>query len=249
MRFEQEAGLPVTAYPGCIFETIRVEEGIPLFWLEHMARMENSLKALRGQELRKEELRTEVSRLKLPALGGLRLILLEDGSVLWSIRDITFPGSAVLALATEVRDSCESRYRHKTWEYAERLQELGRARKDGCADSLYLTEKGFLAGNTISNIFFFREGHLCTPALDNGVLNGILRSILLEEGGGEEGCYCLEDLEKADAVFLSNSLLEIYLIRSVRGLPGYTLKEQGLIQELIVRYEKRKEESRRQWHG
>lgn len=249
MRFEAEGGHPVTEYPGCIFETIRVEGGIPLFWDEHMARMENSLKALRGQELRKEQIRTEVARLKLPDLGGLRLLLLEDGSVFWSIRDIAPPDSAVLALAPEVRDSREPRYGHKTWEYGERLQELGRVRKDGCADSLYLNEKGFLSGNAISNIFFFRGNQLCTPALDNGVLNGILRSILLEEGRGEEGWYTLQDLEKADVVFLTNSLLEIHLIRGIRGLSGYKLKEEGLLKELRAKYEKRKEESRRLWHG
>ncbi|TIT17894.1 MAG: hypothetical protein E5W86_22370, partial [Mesorhizobium sp.] len=58
-----------------------------------------------------------------------------------------------------------------------------------------------------TNLFAdFGDGVLATPRLDCGLLPGVLRGELLDEGRAAEAIYTLDDLKAARAVYVGNSL-------------------------------------------
>lgn len=99
---------------------------------------------------------------------------------------------------------------------------LGRqeAGTQGAREGIWLNTKGDLTEGTVSNLFFVKDGVLCTPALDCGCLPGTRRSIILECAGSlgipvNEGHFGVEELTQADEVFLTNSLMGILPVNSI----------------------------------
>lgn len=82
------------------------------------------------------------------------------------------------------------------------------------AEGMMLTANGFLAEGMVSNLFFVRHHTLCTPDLSTGILPGITRGLILElaEARGipyEQGLYRWDELQRADEIFITNSIQEI----------------------------------------
>ncbi|MBN9220261.1 MAG: aminotransferase class IV family protein [Mesorhizobium sp.] len=113
----------------------------------------------------------------------------------------------VLRQAHARLDSNNTLLRHKT----SRRQLYTHARAEYLvtqADEVILAnERGEICEGTITNIFAdFGDGVLVTPRLDCGLLPGVLRGKLLDEGRAEEAIYSYDDLKSAKAVFVGNSL-------------------------------------------
>ncbi len=126
----------------------------------------------------------------------------------------------------------------KTFNYLESILARGEARKQGYDDNILLNTEGHLASATVSNLFFVKGKKIFTPSLDCGILPGITRKTVLEicarHGvNSEEGKFLPEDLESADEVFLTNTLMSIMPVREIRGvfrgkefrLAGFLMKE------------------------
>lgn len=112
-----------------------------------------------------------------------------------------------LRLARTRLDSGNTLLRHKT----SRRQLYTHARSEYLvtqADEVILAnERGELCEGTITNVFAdFGGGVLATPRLDCGLLPGVLRAELLDEGRAEEAIYSYDDLKSAKALFVGNSL-------------------------------------------
>lgn len=76
----------------------------------------------------------------------------------------------------------------------------------GIDEVLFRNEAGEVCEGTITNVFARLDGQLVTPPLACGLLPGILREELLESGAAVERAFGLEELRKADAFFVGNSL-------------------------------------------
>ncbi|WP_241154333.1 aminotransferase class IV [Staphylospora marina] len=89
-------------------------------------------------------------------------------------------------------------------------------------EGLMLTKDGMLAEGIISHLFFVKDGVLCTPSLELGILEGVTRTFVLElaRRAGipvEEGIWPPGVLDEADEIFLTNSVREIVPVRSWNG--------------------------------
>lgn len=72
---------------------------------------------------------------------------------------------------------------------------------------LLLNERGEVCEGTITSLFAdFGDGRLATPRLDCGLLPGVLRAELLDEGRAFEAVIPAETLGSARALFVGNSL-------------------------------------------
>jgi 4-amino-4-deoxychorismate lyase len=83
------------------------------------------------------------------------------------------------------------------------------------AEGITLDYNEQLIEGTSSNLFFVKNGHLCTPELDNCGVKGTLRSLVMQiarinDIPVSEGKYTLTDLREADEVFFTNSIIGIY---------------------------------------
>ncbi|MER8748849.1 aminotransferase class IV family protein [Mesorhizobium sp. M1050] len=139
-----------------------------------------------------------------------RLVLSRDGEVTASAQPYE-PLAAdkvwALRLARTRLDSHDTLLRHKT----SRRQLYTHARAEYLitqADEVILAnERGEICEGTITNVFAdFGDGALATPRLDCGLLPGVLRAELLDEGRAHEAIYSLDDLKTARALFVGNSL-------------------------------------------
>ena len=140
----------------------------------------------------------------------LRLVLSDGGHVTASAQP--YEQSVAdkvwrLQLARTRLDSADVLLRHKT----SRRDAYQRARAEfliSQADEVVLAnERGEVCEGTITNIFAdFGDGTLATPRIDCGLLPGVLRGELLDEGRAHEAVYTWDKLRSAKAIFVGNSL-------------------------------------------
>ncbi len=83
----------------------------------------------------------------------------------------------------------------------------------GCDEVLFLNDLGEIAEGSRTNVFARIGGTLVTPPLSAGALDGCLRRELIEGGECVERTLTLEDLARADEVFLGNSLRGLTVAR------------------------------------
>ncbi len=77
---------------------------------------------------------------------------------------------------------------------------------DGIDELMFLNEREELCEGTITNLFIeMLDGRRLTPLLHCGLLPGILREQLLEEGWAE-AVLTMNDLNSAEAIYMGNSL-------------------------------------------
>jgi 4-amino-4-deoxychorismate lyase len=139
-----------------------------------------------------------------------RLVLSHDGETTASAQPYE-PLAAdkvwLLRLARTRLDSHDTLLRHKT----SRRQVYTHARAEYLitqADEVLLAnERGEICEGTITNVFAdLGDGMLATPRLDCGLLPGVLRGELLDEGRAREAIYSYDELKSAKTLFVGNSL-------------------------------------------
>ena len=94
------------------------------------------------------------------------------------------------------------------------------AKKRDAYEAIMLNVDGKLTEGTISNVFFYKDGIICTPSVDCGILDGITRGIVidlaLKEGlKVKEGEFTKKDIYSAAEVFITNTSLEVMPVSKV----------------------------------
>lgn len=112
-----------------------------------------------------------------------------------------------LRIATGRLDSADPLLRYKTTRrqvYEAARAEFSREQAD---EVILLNERGEVCEGTITNVFVdIGEPALLTPPLECGLLRGVLRNEMLDEGAAREAVLTLADLRAARAIFVGNSL-------------------------------------------
>ena len=73
-------------------------------------------------------------------------------------------------------------------------------------DEIRTNERGEVTEGTFTNVAILKEGNFYTPPVDCGLLNGILRQSLIENGKLEEKILYKKDFETAEKIFCLNSV-------------------------------------------
>jgi aminodeoxychorismate lyase len=120
--------------------------------------------------------------------------------------------------------------RLKTMNYLPYLLARTRAQEKGFEDAILTNTQNEICECTTSNLFFFREDRLETPAVACGLLPGILREAVMEcmDQAGEpvrEVKLTREVLRSCDEIFVTNSLLEVFPVGGV-DLQDYPARER-----------------------
>jgi branched-chain amino acid aminotransferase/4-amino-4-deoxychorismate lyase len=145
-------------------------------------------------------------------------------------------GAARLVTATVRRNDRSPVSRLKTLSYLDNVLARAEARAAGADEAVMLNTRGELACAAAANLFWIAGGRLFTPALDCGVLAGIMRGRVLAAAAGlglpvSEVRAGPEALAAADAVFLSNSLIGLRPVAALDGrLCGTSDRLQALRQ-------------------
>lgn len=115
-------------------------------------------------------------------------------------------------LSSVRRNETSPASRLKTLSYLDNVLARAEARAAGADEAVMLNGAGAVACAGAGNVFWLVGETLFTPALDCGVLAGIARARVIAAAGRlglavREGAFPFEDLARADAVFLTNSLI------------------------------------------
>jgi branched-chain amino acid aminotransferase len=94
------------------------------------------------------------------------------------------------------------------------------AKKKGAYEVIMLNVYGKLTEGTVCNVFFFKDGVLCTPSLECGILDGITRRVVIDLALRDglkvkEDEFTKEYLYSAEEVFITNSTMEVMPVSKV----------------------------------
>jgi 4-amino-4-deoxychorismate lyase len=226
-----------------VFETIRVYEGHPFLFHDHMERMRRSLMQLgiRMNENWQQDLLSKVIRLldtnnynnayvriNISAgegALGLQVSHYEKPTIIIYTKPMPEDAGNFqkhLQLLKTRRNTPEGPLRIKSHHFLNNVIGKREVGDNGNIEGLFLTKDGFIAEGVVSNIFWVKNGVLFTPALSTGILGGITRMFILclakKQGiPFRVGKFKLEQLLNCDEAFITNSIQEVVPIRGIEN--------------------------------
>jgi 4-amino-4-deoxychorismate lyase len=233
-------------YGDGLFETLAVRDGVCEFWDRHMQRLQLGCERLHIPPPSPTLLRDEAATLIHGRECAVLKIIITRGS---GGRGYQVPLPALPARilrvspqpdhpASHARDGvavriCDQRLGHNVslagLKHLNRLEQvLARLEWETpeIAEGLMLDTEGRVIEGTFTNLFLVDGEHLLTPELNRCGVAGIMRGVVLDIAQ-RIGLACaerdidLDDLGRADELFLTNSLIGIWPVRTLeaRRLP------------------------------
>lgn len=198
-----------------VFETIRVH-GQPLFWNEHMSRLNSGLEALNicppvDALFLLDQVRS------LPIQHCILKVVVSPGNLILQTRPLPdeAPAGWRLAVADGHRTTNPLLLASKNLNYLDNLLIWEKARQDGFDDAILLDAAGHVCETSRANLFFIKEGHLHTPDLSCGLLDGVIRQWIMTHFQVHAGVYPLGDLITTESIFVTNSVIGVQPVRQI----------------------------------
>lgn len=193
-----------------LIETIRWERGKGYYLLElHLQRLINSAEYFQisfDPSLLKKYLKDLIKDFT-DDIYRVRVLLSLEGQVDISYQPLdSWPVPIKVKLSSTRTDPDDIYLYHKTTNRNLYDREREEALREGFQEVIFLNYKDELTEGSISNIFLEICGKLYTPALTSGLLPGVLRQHLIMQGKVEERLLYLDDLNKADSIYVGNSV-------------------------------------------
>jgi para-aminobenzoate synthetase / 4-amino-4-deoxychorismate lyase len=186
-----------------LVETMRFDPDQGLVRLEaHLTRMKASAEAF-GFAFDRHAARNDLqaATFRLREAARVRLLLARGGHVAVEVRAL--PPSPAGPVAVRVVplpvDPADFRLRHKTTDRA-----FYDAARGDSFEVVFAVSDGRLTEGSFTNVFVERDGVLLTPPAETGLLGGILRNELVEQGRAREAELRVDDLRHG--FFIGNSL-------------------------------------------
>lgn len=243
-----------------IFETFRIYDGHPFLLDNHLERLNESLKDLNidrqftrnevnniiQQLLQKNEIEHAYIRFNVSAGNGeigLQNAIYMHPTIIVYIKPLKEAGEVIEKRAQILsipRNTPEGEKRLKSHHYLNNVLAKREIGEDPQVEGIFLTKDNFLAEGITTNIFWVKNEVLYTPCVTTGILNGITRQFVLAYANNNhweirEGLFTVEDLNKAEEVFATNSIQEIIPIRSV-GSMSFQGVTGRIVQKLLKEY-------------
>ena len=219
-----------------VFTTLRIYDGVPFEFDRHWRRMESDAARVHiPWALDREEVRRQIGELAAANRAEnsvARMCVVRNTGGFWEgtgieraadlivlTADVKAWGASVrLAVARQARHAASPFAGAKVLSWAYNLTLVEQAQQAGQDEVILLNERDEVAEATSANIFAVVDGRACTPPLASGCLPGVTRSVLLEEVGGiEERTLRLEDLYRAEEVFLTSTTRELLPVAEIDG--------------------------------
>lgn len=256
---EEEASIPATSravsYGDGCFETFVSYKSKFLHFEDHFSRLQSGLNYLEmNLDLTIDQLKSEIQKLLEENViedenSVIRIQCFREGhsgyfdisnrsgfiisnrsiperSESIKLKTVSIPTIPSIALERKVKLSNSINY----------IKAAQEAKKKGGDDALMLTVGSKVSETTISNIFWIKGNQVFTPSVNCDLLPGVTRSILIKliDQDSElrliEGAFGLEDVYSAEAVFCTNSVMEM---KSVSGVDDHLYKTEYSVFEKL----------------
>lgn len=239
------------AYGYGVFETIKFENKKIYFLKEHLERLKDSLKKIHlfmdlDESLIQELFQNLIKENHITS-GVLKISCTKNGNrqdvILFTrenkYNDTVYRKGFKLCFTDVKRNPYSITTYIKSHNYMENLLVKQQTLSAGYDEAIFTNIYDEICEGSLSNIFFVRNGKLYTPAVECGILPGIMRRkvIYLCEKHMvpiEIGKYTKEDLLMAEEIFITNSLMEIMPVSKIDD-HVFDLKT-NLFTQRIMRY-------------
>jgi para-aminobenzoate synthetase/4-amino-4-deoxychorismate lyase len=196
-----------------LIETMLWDGGYPLLEL-HLDRLADSAEYFDFRCERaavKATLEQYAQRFLDRAARKVRLLLDSEGELQITDEVLAQAGGEQRAgrvrIAAERTDPADRMLYHKTTHRPLYAQAFEKAAREGFDDVLFLNLRGEVTEGAISNVFVEKDGRWFTPPVECGLLAGVYRRHLLETRPEiAERVLFLDDLRRADAIYLANAV-------------------------------------------
>lgn len=231
-------------YGDGVYETMRVYDGVVFMFEEHLRRL------FRSASLIRLDIPLEIDQIKTAVFDTLRANSLKNAYLRLTVSrgygaigldpDLCSQPTFVI-IAEDMKEYPSSLYEKgikvmvattrrnlkealnpqiKSLNFLNNILAKIEAKEKAAYEAIMLNHQGLITEGTISNIFFLRDGILCTPSVDCGILDGITRGIVIDLATREglrvrEGAFTVDDLKGADEVFITNTTLEVMPVSMV----------------------------------
>jgi branched-chain amino acid aminotransferase len=224
------------------FEVIRLYDGRPFAFEEHLARLQRSAAGLR-LPLDAEAVRADAWRLLAaagigPAHELLRIVVTRGGRrLLFTEPMVAQPD--VIRLASVTYSPTRVLDGIKSLSYGANMLATRLARERGFDEALLVTPHGRVLEAPTSSIFWVSGGELFTPPLDEHILASITRAVVIEAASALERACSLDELLAADEAFLASTTREVEPIAAVDDrafdAPGPVSSRVAAAAEALIR--------------
>lgn len=227
-------------YGDSVYETLRTYDGKPFLFSRHFARLEHSA---RGINLRlpwsRAETLEQIRRTLIKGESRIRLIVTRGRGDLTPDME-TCVDPCVIIIVVPLRDLPVRVYDEgvpvvtsivqrggrfadiKTGSLIHQVLAFREAKGKEAFEAILTTADGKLSDGITSNIYLIREGKLLTPSREAGIVEGITRGVVLGLAANMglpivEGLFDMNEIAKADEMFLTSTTREVVPIASVDG--------------------------------
>ncbi|HUA48420.1 MAG TPA: aminotransferase class IV [Solirubrobacteraceae bacterium] len=225
-----------------VFEVIRLYDGQPFAFEEHLSRLGRSAANMR-LPLDVEAVRAETWRLVAEAGSGsehelLRIVITRGGHRLL----LTEPAPAMpdqVRLATVTYSPTRVLDGVKSLSYGANMLASRLAREKGFDEALLVTPHGRVLEAPTSTIFWVADRELLTPPLEDHILASITRAMVIAATGAAERPCSLDELLRADEAFLASTAREVQPVAAIDGrsfdVPGPVTRRTTEAIESVIR--------------
>jgi len=232
-----------------VYETLRTYHGKPFLFSRHFVRLTRSAEGIQLElPWTKEETLNEVRRTLVPGECRIRLVITRgigelsadtetctDPTPIIIVVPLIVPPERVYREGVDVVISSVRRSGRfadiKSGSLIHQVLALREAKSKGAFEAILLTDGEKLSDGITSNIYLVRDGTLLTPSHDASIVEGITRRAVLELADDmgitvSQGLFDVEEIRKADEMFLTSTTREVVPIARVdskpvgNGLPG-----------------------------
>lgn len=235
-----------------LFETVLFEAGEPVDWDAHLARLRRGCPVLGMPAPDPGACRRAADEALAVAGAPVRAAVRINWSAGSGGRGVDMPSPVIprltasaaaapvsaapltLAVSRVRRNAGSPASRLKTLAYLDNVLARAEAHAAGADEALMLNTDGHVACAAVGNLFWIEGGAVMTPALDCGVLDGIMRGRVIAASVGL-GLPVREVRMGLDAaagrpMFVTNSLIGL---RAVASLDGAVAPGSALVERLI----------------
>ncbi len=222
---------PGLLYGATVFTTMRVYQqslSHPLtHWQAHQDRLKQSIISFNWQEPDWQRLTTGVNSL-LTYFPVIRIALFPDGQEWITGRQLPPDLTTKQQRGITAWVATESIYRrslasHKTGNYLGAYLAIQKARQLQAQEAILIDYKDNWLETSTGNLWGYKAGFWYTPALEGGILPGIMRSHLLnwlqqQSLPVKENIWTPDFIQDLDAIAYSNCVVQIIPIHTISGL-------------------------------
>lgn len=219
-----------------IFTTVAIYDRGPFLWEKHWRRLTDNAARI-GIDI--SDYPEETTRRSLDetiekngVIDGRARITFSDESpsTIWSAdtdgktrlqiitgEERSLPENARIALSPFPVNSRSPLAGVKSCNYLENLLVVEDAKSNGFDEAIRLNERGLITSVCMANVFWLKDARIYTPSLKTGCLAGTTREFVLENLTCDEVEVDIEELGKADAIFLTSAGIGIAAIDEFNG--------------------------------